>query len=300
MATKSSSPMRLPAAVSAAALAAVGGTTLQKEFAWMSWAGTVWRLEGESGAVYVKRAAHLGGELERTKWLAGRLPVPEVLGLFHGFGDDWMLTRAVPGVPLSDPSLGWEQARVARRLGEILRDIHATDATGCPFGERGRREDGCDRPPAAPRGVGSIEPEALARRLQSARGDDHLQAMRGRPPLAYPEIVDGPDIEAAQLKDQEHLGRPTPDPADLHQPRHQIVVRQRVDVFQRHRAVGDLASQIGDRSGLGAAHARRTHSAIREGEDGSGGEAVGEQLEEAAVNRCGGRARELLVHERAG
>ncbi|TMC97134.1 MAG: hypothetical protein E6J05_12600 [Chloroflexi bacterium] len=137
MATKSSSPMRLPAAVSAAALAAVGGTTLQKEFAWMSWAGTVWRLEGESGAVYVKRAAHLGGELERTKWLAGRLPVPEVLGLFHGFGDDWMLTRAVPGVPLSDPSLGWEQARVARRLGEILRDIHATDATGCPFGERG-------------------------------------------------------------------------------------------------------------------------------------------------------------------
>jgi aminoglycoside phosphotransferase len=129
--------MRLPAAVSAAALAAVGGTRLQKQFAWMSWAGTVWRLEGQSGAVYVKRAAHLVGEYERTKWLAGRLPVPEVLGFFNAFGDDWLLTRAVPGVPLADESLSWEPARVARRLGEILREIHATDATGCPFGERG-------------------------------------------------------------------------------------------------------------------------------------------------------------------
>jgi aminoglycoside phosphotransferase len=137
MATKSSSPMRLPPAVSAAALAAVGGTRLQKQFAWMSWAGTVWRLEGQSGAVYVKRAAHLVGEYERTKWLAGRLPVPEVLGLFNAFGDDWLLTRAVPGVPLADKSLSWEPARVARRLGEILREIHSTDATGCPFGERG-------------------------------------------------------------------------------------------------------------------------------------------------------------------
>ncbi len=42
--------MRLPTAVRAAALAAVGGTRLQKEFAWMSWAGTVWRLEGQNGA----------------------------------------------------------------------------------------------------------------------------------------------------------------------------------------------------------------------------------------------------------
>jgi kanamycin kinase len=128
--------MRLPPAVQAAALAAVGGSRLQKEFAWMSWAGTVWRLEGQSGAVYVKRAGDLKDERDRTVWLAGRLPVPEVLGLFGGFGDDWLLTRAARGVPLSDPSLGWEPSRVARRLGEILRDIHALDAAGCPFGER--------------------------------------------------------------------------------------------------------------------------------------------------------------------
>src|SRR5216684_3320597 len=96
MARKSSSSMRLPTDVRAAALAAVGGTRLQKEFAWMSWAGTVWRLEGQNGAVYVKRAGDLKDEHDRTAWLAGRLPVPEVLGMFRGF--------------------------------------HAVDATGCPFG----------------------------------------------------------------------------------------------------------------------------------------------------------------------
>src|SRR5713226_8525782 len=138
MARKSSSSMRLPTDVRAAALAAVGGTRLQKEFAWMSWAGTVWRLEGSSGVVYVKRAGDLRDERDRTVWVAGRLPAPEVLGLFHAFGDDWLLTRAVPGVPLSDPSLGWEPSLVARRLGEILRDIHAVDATGCPFGVPGK------------------------------------------------------------------------------------------------------------------------------------------------------------------
>ncbi len=73
---------------------------------------------------------------DRTVWLAGRLPVPEVLGMFRGFGDDWLLTRAAQGIPLSDRALGWEPSRVAQRLGEILRDIHDVDATGCPFGER--------------------------------------------------------------------------------------------------------------------------------------------------------------------
>jgi aminoglycoside phosphotransferase len=127
--------LRLPAEVRSAALAALGGRRLRGEFAWMSWAGTVWRLVGESGAVYVKRAANLVAERDRTAWLAGRLPVPKVVGFFHAFGDDWLLTSEVPGVPLYHPSLGWEPTRVARRFGEILREIHATPAIECPFGE---------------------------------------------------------------------------------------------------------------------------------------------------------------------
>jgi aminoglycoside phosphotransferase len=104
----------------------------------MSWAGTVWRLAGSSGAVFVKRAAELAGERDRLSWLAGRWPVPEPIGFFHVAGDDWLLTREVPGVPLHQASVGSEPARVARMFGEILRRLHAADPTGCPFGVKRR------------------------------------------------------------------------------------------------------------------------------------------------------------------
>jgi kanamycin kinase len=139
----SSRTLRLPRTVRSAALAAIGGKQRRaregrpntfSELAWMSWAGTVWRLAGPSGAVYVKRAAELEGERDRLAWLRGRLPVAEVIGFFHAAGDDWLLTRELPGVPLYDPSVASSPSRVAGTLGEILRGIHATDATGCPFG----------------------------------------------------------------------------------------------------------------------------------------------------------------------
>ena len=61
--------------------------------------------------------------------------MPELVGFFHAYGDDWLLTRELPGVHLYHESLGWEPARVARRFGEILREIHATDPSECPFGD---------------------------------------------------------------------------------------------------------------------------------------------------------------------
>ncbi len=95
----------MPDDVVEAARAAIGGGEFRHEFAWMSWAGTVWRLEGDSRAIYVKRAAHLVEERDRLLWLRGRWPVPELIGLFHGFGDDWLLTHAVRGVPMNDRSI---------------------------------------------------------------------------------------------------------------------------------------------------------------------------------------------------
>jgi aminoglycoside phosphotransferase len=132
-----SGTLRLPVAARVAAQAALGTERFSSELAWLSWAGTVWKLAGGSGAVYVKRAANLKGERDRIDWLAGRLPVPEVIGLIRAYGDDWLLTRELPGVHLHDASLGWEPERVARRLGEILREIHRIDAACCPFGEPG-------------------------------------------------------------------------------------------------------------------------------------------------------------------
>ena len=133
-----SATLRLPRRVRAAALAAIGGAQLEGELAWMSWAGTVWRLAGEEGVVYVKRAAELAGERDRLEWLQGRLPVPEVIGFFQAAGDDWLLTREVAGVPLYHRSVALPPSRAARVLGEILRTIHATEAADCPFGTRKR------------------------------------------------------------------------------------------------------------------------------------------------------------------
>jgi len=127
----------MPDVVRAAVREALGGDDLRHEFAWMSWAGTVWRLEGKTRVVYVKRAAHLEGERDRLAWLGGRWPVPQLIGLFHGFGVDWLLTHAVRGQPLNDRSIPWTPEAMAARLGEILRGLHSTDGTGCPFGEAG-------------------------------------------------------------------------------------------------------------------------------------------------------------------
>jgi kanamycin kinase len=134
----SSATLRLPRRVRAAALAAIGGAQVEGELAWMSWAGTVWRLAGSGGTVYVKRAAALEGERDRLDWLQGRLPVPKVIGYFHAAGDDWLMTREIAGVPLYHRSVGWPPSRVARVFGEILHGIHTTDATACPFGQAKR------------------------------------------------------------------------------------------------------------------------------------------------------------------
>jgi len=129
------SALRLPAEVRTAAQAALGTRRFDSEFAWMSWVGTVWRLAGESGAVFVKRAAQLAGERDRLDWLAGRLPVPEVVAFAHAYGDDWLVTRELPGTHLHHASPAWGPEHVARRFGEILREVHATDASRCPFGK---------------------------------------------------------------------------------------------------------------------------------------------------------------------
>jgi len=129
-----SSSLPLPTNVRSAVEAALGGAPIAEELAWMSWAGTVWRMTGDGRAVFVKRAADLAPERDRLNWLAGRWPVPEVGGFFHDLGDDWLVTREVSGVPIHHPSVRWEPRRVAEKLGRILRRLHSTESAGCPFG----------------------------------------------------------------------------------------------------------------------------------------------------------------------
>lgn len=102
----------------------------------MSWAGTVWRVTGDTRSVFVKRAGDLRPEFDRLQWLGGRWPVAKAVGLFHELGDDWLVTEALPGVPMYHPSVGWRPERAAGELGAILRTLHAADAADCPFGTR--------------------------------------------------------------------------------------------------------------------------------------------------------------------
>lgn len=48
-------------------------------------------------------------------------------------GRDWLLIETVKGVPAYDRSLRDDMPRLARRLGEILRMLHETDVSDCPF-----------------------------------------------------------------------------------------------------------------------------------------------------------------------
>src|SRR5438094_8112710 len=72
-----SSSLSLPPSVRAAAETVLGGGAIREEFAWMSWAGTVWRLTVDAGGViFVMLSADLTVERDHLGWTAGLCPVP--------------------------------------------------------------------------------------------------------------------------------------------------------------------------------------------------------------------------------
>src|SRR2546427_10543158 len=98
------SPLPLPPNVRAAAEEALGGGAIKEEFAWMSWAGTVWRLTGDGGVViFVKRAADLAGERDRLGRLVGRGPVPRGPGVFYQSGARWPGPHRLARGPVDGP-----------------------------------------------------------------------------------------------------------------------------------------------------------------------------------------------------
>ena len=95
----------------------------------------------ELGACYLKvqhntPAVALSTEVGRLRWLAGKLPVPEVVRYeekLNGAGMcGYLVTKAVPGEPATKV-LEAEPLRAARMLAEGMRMIHALNADGCPF-----------------------------------------------------------------------------------------------------------------------------------------------------------------------
>lgn len=102
---------------------------------------------GESGAGvwrsqrYVVKVQARGGlpassllqERERLRWLAGRVPVPTVVGYERAETHEYLAVTRLPGLPMSDPDALLHPGRVVSLLARALRELHALPVRECPF-----------------------------------------------------------------------------------------------------------------------------------------------------------------------
>lgn len=102
--------------------------------------GLTWRSLGPDGdaRLYLKWSPaggpDLGQEAQRLAWLAGRLPVPEVV--LHGADatGGWLVTRAILADGAVSPRWRDDPRTAARAIGVGLRRLHEeVPVAGCPF-----------------------------------------------------------------------------------------------------------------------------------------------------------------------
>ena len=174
-------------------------------------------------------AARLEAEHDRLVWLAGQLPVPEVLawspadpdlrpdpgregGPAHADADPatraHLLTAPVPGAPATDPANHQDPDALILALAGGLRRLHALPLDGAPEPRgvdprvaraRTRVERGLvDRRHFEP-AYARFAPERLIELLADARppGPEDLVVVHGDPTLA--NLLLGPSVERGQL-----------------------------------------------------------------------------------------------------
>lgn len=92
----------------------------------------VWFVDKDEG-FFIKSAA--AGSLEKEAAITGFYHQkglgPEVLDYFRE-GQDWLLTRRVPGEDCLDPKYLENQKGLCDTTAELLRQLHDTDPAGCP------------------------------------------------------------------------------------------------------------------------------------------------------------------------
>ncbi len=86
------------------------------------------------GGYYLKSAAAgtLAREAAMTRYFHGLSLGAEVLGYETADGQDWLLSRRVPGEDATHADYLAEPARLAALLGETLRALHECPVAGCP------------------------------------------------------------------------------------------------------------------------------------------------------------------------
>ncbi len=75
-------------------------------------------------------------EANALVWLGQYLPAPEVIYFERSNATDYLLIRALPGLPASDGYWRSDPKRLAHVLGESLQLLHALDPQTCPFDQR--------------------------------------------------------------------------------------------------------------------------------------------------------------------
>ncbi|GGR24023.1 phosphotransferase [Agromyces mediolanus] len=99
--------------------------------------GLTFRIEGERASV-VKwnppgSGESLADEAERLRWLAGRLPAPQVLEVGADASGEWLLSEAIPARSAVDERWLAEPGAAVRAIAEGLRRLHALELADCPY-----------------------------------------------------------------------------------------------------------------------------------------------------------------------
>ncbi len=98
---------------------------------------SVFRLRTHVGTLFLKTCAIVanGGlftEAERLRWLAGRLPVPDVVSFVRDDEQEYLLVTSLPGV--NGVEAGRDRPEnITSGLAQALRMLHAQPVAGCPF-----------------------------------------------------------------------------------------------------------------------------------------------------------------------
>ena len=99
----------------------------------------VFRLQQSDGVTYFLKIAHklplrdLQAEAEVLKWLADKLPVPEVIRFDEDDDRDYLLISGLPGVD-TDSLIGeMDNVKLVKLLARGLRQIHRIPVENCPF-----------------------------------------------------------------------------------------------------------------------------------------------------------------------
>jgi aminoglycoside phosphotransferase len=75
-------------------------------------------------------------EVERLRWMKGRLPVPEVLFYAETTNGEYLLLTEIVGKMACDPVFEGKTLGVVKGLAAGLRMVHSLDITGCPLDAR--------------------------------------------------------------------------------------------------------------------------------------------------------------------